>query len=109
MFESLQAEAADLKKRSTDGSVIVPIQSLEPYPLRVLCPILAVVQFDNDAFLASWFDANANASGDTELDAIDMLKHVIAQNFCLYSREEEKLGDDLRKRLAVMRDFLKAV
>jgi hypothetical protein len=109
MSESLQIAAADLMKRCADASTIVPIQSLEPYPLQVIRPILVVVQPDDDAFLASWFDANANGSGDTELEAIDMLKHVIARNYYLYSREEERLSDDLRRRLAVMRDFLKAV
>ncbi|HJT36071.1 MAG TPA: hypothetical protein VJ783_28875 [Pirellulales bacterium] len=74
---------------------------------EVTNPILAFVQPDDGAWVASWSEANVNASGDTELEALDMLKDAIASTFRLFCNEEPNLGDDLAKRLTIMREFLR--
>lgn len=58
--------------------------------------------------VASWAEANVNASGDTELEALDMLKDAIAAAFFVFRDQEAKLGDDRQKRFAIMREFLRA-
>ena len=47
-------------------SVIVPIQDLA-VRVEVIQPILAVVQEEDGGFVASFFNANINASGETQL------------------------------------------
>ena len=89
-------------------SVIVPIQSLDPLPFEVTQPILAVVQEEDGTFLASFFDANINASGESQLEAVEMLKHMIASSFQLFSSNESILGETPQSQLAVLRKFVRA-
>lgn len=104
----LEQEMAEVRARIAARPTLVPIQTLAPHPVEVTKPILAVVQPDDGAWAASWSEANVNASGDTELAAIDMLKDVIASTFRLFCDQEGKLADDLVKRFAIMREFLRA-
>lgn len=103
----LEQEMAEVRARIAVRPTLVPIQTLAPHPVEVTNPILAVVQPDDGAWVASWSEANVNASGDTELDALDMLKEAIASTFRLFCDEESNLGDDLAKRLTIMREFLR--
>ena len=95
-----------LEQRINHRSVIVPIQDLEPSPVEVKQPIFAVVQEEDGVFVASFVDANMNASGETQLDAVEMLKDVIASSFRLFSNREAILGEEPRRQLAVLRHFV---
>lgn len=99
---------ADVRARISAGPTLVPIQTLAPHPVEVIKHILAVVQPENGAWIASWSEANVNAGGESELEALDMLKDAIASTFRLFCEQEANLGDDLAKRLAIMREFLRA-
>ncbi len=103
VLERLQALEEQLRRRS----VIVPIQSLEPSPVGVTQAILAVVREEDGAFIASFVDANINASGETQLDAVEMLKDVIASSFQLFVGKESVLGEEPKRQLAVLRHFLR--
>jgi len=98
---------AVLEEQIQHRSVIVPIQSLEPSQIEVIQPILAVVQEEDGAFVASFVDANMNSSGESQLDAVEMLKDVIASSFQLFLSREAVLGDEPKRQLAVLRHFLR--
>lgn len=89
-------------------SRIIPIDSFAPKPLISLKTIHAVVAFDDGAYVASFLDANINSSGDSELVAVEMLKEMIASAFVLFEEEEDKLGVEPRRQLAVLREFIKS-
>lgn len=107
-ISALEQEMAEVRAKISAGPTIVPIQTLSPHPVEVTKHILAVVHPEDGAWIASWSEANVNASGVTELEALDMLKHAIASTFFLFCQEEAHLGDDLTKRFAMMREFLRA-
>ncbi len=96
-----------LERQIQRRSVIVPIQDLAPANVQVIKPILAVVQEDDEAFVVSFVDANLNASGETQLEAIEMLKDVIASSFQILVGKEAILGDEPKRQLAVLRHFVR--
>jgi hypothetical protein len=110
-IENLERGLEDLKARTAQMQqsrpTIVPIQSLEPAPLAVTKTILAVVQQEDETFIASFFDANINASGETQLEAVEMLKDMIASTFRLLTKKETVLGEGPKKQLAVLRQFVR--
>jgi predicted RNase H-like HicB family nuclease len=95
-----------LEQRINQRSVIVPIQDLGPSPVEVKQPIFAVVQEEDGVFVASFVDANMNASGETQLEAVKMLKDVIASSFQLFVNKETVLGEEPQRQLAVLRRFV---
>jgi hypothetical protein len=103
----VQKRVEVLEQQIQRRSAIVPIQDLEPARVDVIQPILAVVQEEDGVFVASFVDANMNASGETQLDAIEMLKEIIASSFQLFVRKEAALGDEPRRQLAVLRHFVR--
>ena len=107
IFE-LEQKYAALEDRLARQAVTVPIQSLEPYSVEVVIPILAVLRDDEGTFVASWFDANVNASGDSEPEAIEMLKESVVGTFLVLREQESVLSDDLRAKLRLMQKFLRA-
>ena len=101
--ERLQALEEQIRRQS----IIVPIQNLEPSPVEVTQALLAVVREEGGVFIASFVDANINASGETQLDAVEMLKDVIASCFQLFVGKESVLGEESKRQLAVLRHFLR--
>jgi hypothetical protein len=89
------------------ASNAVLIQNLRPSSLEIIQPIPAVVQEEDGMFIASFVEANINASGEGHLDAIEMLKDMIASSFRLLVRKESVLGKEPRRQLAVLRRFMK--
>ena len=76
--------------------------------VEVIQPILAVVQEeDGTCFVASFVDANINASGETQLEAVEMLKDMISSSFQLFLTREAVLGDEPKRQLAVLRHFVR--
>ena len=59
------------------ASTIVPISTLAPEPFKLIKPFYAVLQQDGDGFIASFFDANISASGETDIESVGNLKEVI--------------------------------
>ncbi|MBM4045752.1 MAG: hypothetical protein FJ279_11605 [Planctomycetes bacterium] len=102
----LEARLTDLQSRT---SIIVPIESFAPEPIEVIKPFHVVVQNKGDGFVATFFDANINASGETEEEAVSNLKDMIAGTFeCLDRRlKAAQLGPGPRKQISVLRKFIK--
>lgn len=108
---SLRSELHDLRgslKLRADG-LRVPIQSLEPEPFDVIVPMEAVIRPSNGGFVATFFDANVNASGETETEAFDNLKDMIMATFEEYSAlGSDALGPEPARQLAVLQRFIQA-
>jgi hypothetical protein len=111
-IEKLREEFEHLKdvvrKLDQPGGVLVPITTLAPEPYDVLKPIYAVVQPADDEYIAAFFDANVNAGGSNEVEAVDNLKDVMIGLFdYLNSQPAKKLGPAPTRQLAILRGFLR--
>ena len=94
--------------KSANSSIIVPIATFAPEPFEAIKPILAVIEFNGDDYNASFVDANVNASGCNEAEAIDNLKENIMSSFdYLDAQPMEALAKPLRKQIAVLREFIR--
>jgi hypothetical protein len=105
-LKCLEVSLAEMKSR---GAVVVPIQSLAPEPFELLKPIQAVVQQIGEDYVATFFDANINASGETQEEAITNLKDLLVGSFETFAGITDKLGPGPSRQLAVLRQFLKRV
>ncbi|MFO1475311.1 MAG: hypothetical protein U1F98_01510 [Verrucomicrobiota bacterium] len=89
------------------AAVVVPIQSFAPEPVELLKPMHAIVQQSGEDHVASFLDANMNASGETQEEALANLKDVIVGSFEALEAITDKLGPGPKRQLAVLREFLK--
>ncbi|HET9228498.1 MAG TPA: hypothetical protein VFR31_17610 [Thermoanaerobaculia bacterium] len=89
--------------------VTLQISTFAPEPYEVLRPIPVLIRPDGDEFVASFVEANVNASGETQQEAFESLKLLVLDVFdSLRSHPSEKLGPESARRLAVLRDFIRA-
>ena len=95
-------------KLSDCQSIIVPINTFDPEPFELCKEIMVVVQPDgNDSFVATFFDGNINASGNTQVDAVANLKDMMILLYERLSKEKKsKLGKVPTRQLAVLREVL---
>lgn len=110
-LETLQREVGLLKERCTVleqlSPILVPIESLAPEPYDVVKPFHAVVRYQNEQYIASFFDANLSASGDTQAEAVFNLKDIIAGTFDIVTiLEESKLGPGPLQQRKVLEEFI---
>lgn len=89
------------------ASNAVPIGSFGSRSLEVIRPILAIMQEEDEVFIASFVEANINASGENQPDALEMLKDMIVSSFRLLLRKESVLGEEPRRQLGVLRRFVR--
>src|SRR6266404_9606395 len=104
-IKSLERNVAGLKEQLEDLHklpVIVPISTLAPEPYELIREIKVVVQPDDDSFVATFFDANINASGNTQVDAVANLKDMLIAVFVSLEKEP-KLAKGTARQLAVLR------
>jgi predicted RNase H-like HicB family nuclease len=81
------------------------IHTFAPEPYAVKKPIPIVIRPHDGEFLASFLDANVNASGETEQEAFGAVKSLILDMF-EHLHRQPKLGPKLALRLAVLQDFI---
>jgi predicted RNase H-like HicB family nuclease len=81
------------------------IRTFAPEPYRVKKPIPIVVRAHEGEFLASFPDANVNASGETAQEAYEAVKLLLLDMLDHLARQS-KLGPKLATRLAVLREFI---
>ncbi len=96
-LETLQKEISLLKDRCAAlerlAPLLVPIQTFAPEPYELIKPLHAVVCYQDEQYIATLFDANLGASGDTQTEAVLNLKEIIAGTFeMLTGVDEDKLG-----------------
>ena len=101
---SLERRVAELER---SAPVCVPIETLAPEPYEVLKPFHAVVQARGEEYVASFFDANLNASGATQEEAVFNLKDVIVAVFeTLMEHDPAELGPGPARQLEVLKEFI---
>jgi hypothetical protein len=104
-MRTLEAKLDALQK---GGSIIVPVQSFEPEPYELLKELNIVVEkVDEDEYVASFYDANLNASGCNPGQAVEHLKGLMISRFEILKSTKKKLGRGPMKQLAVLRSFVK--
>ena len=87
---------------------VVPITTFAPEPFEVLRPMSAVIQPLGDEHLATFFDANINASGETQEEAFANLKDVLLGTFQMLERmSESQLGPGPRHQRAVLTECIR--
>ncbi|HYN19458.1 MAG TPA: hypothetical protein VE078_00745 [Thermoanaerobaculia bacterium] len=90
-------------------TVTIQISTLAPEPYELLRPIPVLIRLSGDEFVASFMEANVNASGETQQEAFENVKSLILDVFdSLRSHPAEKLGPEPTRRLAVLRNFIRA-
>jgi hypothetical protein len=86
----------------------VPVDSMAPEPLEVVKPFHIVVRRVDEEYVATFFDANLSASGETDVEAVLNLKDIIAATFVmLRGHEPDQLGPGPRRQLAVLEHHLR--
>jgi hypothetical protein len=81
------------------------IHTFAPEPYRVKKPIPIVVRPHEGEFLASFLDANVNASGEREQEAFAAVKGLMLDMLDHLGRQT-RLGPKLAARLAALRKFI---
>lgn len=84
------------------------INSLQPEPYKLLQPIPVLVQARDEEWVASFYDANLHASGDTEQEAFDNLRSLILDVFESLTEEKAELGVEPARQIAILRTYLEA-
>ena len=88
--------------------IVVPMTNFAPEPFRLREPVWAVVQAVDDAFVATYFDANISTSGDTQEEAVANLKDLILDIYLDLDEEPvERLGPEPKRQLAVLRSVIR--
>jgi hypothetical protein len=88
--------------------VTLQISTFAPEPYAVLRPIPVLIRPEGEEFVASFIEANVNASGETQQEAFENLKALVLDIFdSLKSHPADKLGPESARRLAVLRDFIR--
>jgi hypothetical protein len=81
------------------------VQSLAP-PLNVLKPFEIAIEHIDDGFVASFWEANINASGDSADEALDNLVSMIHDLYELFSDEINQLGPEPARQYSILRTHL---
>ncbi len=106
--ESVPSRTVGRDGHSQTPSILVPISTLAPHPFTLLRDIPCLIQPADSGFLASFFDANISASGDTQQEALENLKSLLIDIYDdLVSEPPEKLGPEPARQLAVLKAVLK--
>ena len=106
---TLVRQLQKLKDQVEEARTTTPatISTLSQFGLAVQKPIPIVIQGGGDNFIASFLDANVNASGDSAQEAFHNLCDVLADKYRLFdSLGPEKLGPEIKRQFGVMREFI---
>lgn len=98
-------EAEPFLTDPTTGTQYSVVKSLKS-PFIVTKPIPVTIREIDGSFVASFEEANVNASGDTWFDALSNLKAYIVDIFGELSAHQEALGPSLRRDFLVMQRFV---
>ncbi len=106
-IEALQEAILQLQQQiQSSWNITVTITTLAPEPYQLKRDIPVLVQQDEDSYIATFVDANINASGDTLSQAVDNLKDMMVALLRRFSQEKNKLGKWPTKQLAILQDFI---
>jgi hypothetical protein len=84
------------------------IDSLAPDPYEVVRTIKVVIRPQGDQYLATFYDANLTASGDTDTEAVTNLKDIIVATIeLLANHDDDTLGTVPARQKATLAKFVK--
>ncbi|MBI3852395.1 MAG: hypothetical protein HY298_19235 [Verrucomicrobia bacterium] len=111
-IEALERDVEALRKRldqvGSSRSIIAPIETFAPEPYEATKPFHVVVEPVDDEFIATLFDANINASGDTAEESVSNLKDIMLTLFERLQREPQgKLGSGPARQLSVLKSLVR--
>jgi hypothetical protein len=105
MRNAMQTQRIEETHEARATSCTMQIHTFAPEPYRVKRAIPIAVREHDGEFLASFVDANVNASGETATEAFEGVKVLMLDMFDHLSKQA-KLGPKLAKTLAVLREFI---
>jgi predicted RNase H-like HicB family nuclease len=106
LVERLLGEVRTRLSRLEERQVIVvPVETLEPEPYTLRRPLSVVVEPVDAEFVATFYDANVSASGETAEDAVTNFKDVLIATF-EFLQSEENLGAALKKQKRILETLL---
>lgn len=103
LLSELRARVARLEEHQT---IIVPVETFDPEPYDLVRPFSVVAEPVDGEFIATFYDANLSASGDTTTEAVSNLKNVILSTFELLTTEK-KLGVAMARQKAVLGSIIR--
>lgn len=104
-LNELEYAVEELYKRSASFQVV--LRSMKPHGGRLIKDMNIAVRPEEDGWVASFFDANVHASGETEIGAIDNLKSMIVDYLDQLSElPKEALGLEMRRCYEVLSEYL---
>lgn len=105
LSEQIQ-EVKSLLLERRDG-LQTEVTAIDASDLRLLSPIPTCIRKAEDGyFTATFFDAGLLGSGQTEIEAFNMLRDMIASTFRLLLANEDKLGRRAMQQLVILRQFI---
>lgn len=110
-LEAIEKEVLLLRQRighlEQDRLLSLVVRSLAPEPYRLLRPLEVSVRREEDTYIATFYDANLSASGDTPEEAVMNLKDVVvAAHEALSGLNPEQLGPGPAEQIAVLKEFI---
>ena len=106
--ESALDRIVDLNSVAQTPSVIVPIATLSPEPYTLVRDIPCLIQPTDGGFVATFFDANISASGDTQQEALENLKALLVDILDdLLAEPTDKLGPEPLRQREVLKTLIK--
>jgi hypothetical protein len=88
-----------------DAACQMEVHTFAPEPYRVKRPIPIVVRGRDGEFVASFVDANVNASGETASEAFEAVKTFML-DILEHLSKQPRLGPKPARTLAVLREFI---
>ncbi|HUT14174.1 MAG TPA: hypothetical protein VMY42_27055 [Thermoguttaceae bacterium] len=105
--QDINALKTRVSQLESSQSIIVPVTTLDPEPFQLLRDMQFVVRPTDDGYLATLFDANIGMTGDTREEAVANLKVLIVDIFDQLEQNEDKLGPEPARQIAVLRSFMR--
>ena len=89
-------------------TISVPIETFAPEPYNLIKPFHVVVRFEQDQYIASFYDANLSDSGDTQEEAVSNLKDILLSTYdILTGMSEDELGPGPLQQRKVLEEFVR--
>lgn len=106
--QQLKQLRADMTAPAGVQPFIVPITTLVPEPFELIRDIPAVVEPTGDDFLATFYDANVSASGETPTEAVANLKDLLISKYDLLdSLSDAQLAPHMKRQRDVLRTIMR--
>lgn len=100
-----RVKALEQKHRSEEIHVTLTDLSPLEFSLKKHIPVV-ITGNDEDGFVATFFDAEMVASGDTPVEATSNLKDMICAQYEFFDSNEASLAQWLKQQLLVLRQFI---